>query len=358
MTPWPGICDQCTYLEPENNDPSELVDKEVDWFHWEPSYKCLLDCEWCNGQQHKIWRNEGHLLSYDHFKAMIESLYNKRLRLIKGNICGVGEPTLNSSLWQQIKMVKDHLGGDILLSTNGNATFTEDIINCGLDKIKIAIDSLSQKEYSQYRSRGKLSRVIKLTKEISEAKKRLGSDNPTIIWQYILFNYSDQDEKLIEYQKVARDLGVDCIRFVFTRCNNYSNKKVEDIPVVFPNIIFVPLNRYSLFSFPELIQSCRERDELVKNGNLLEASLAGIKIINRISHQILLGVKTYVDLLNVTKYPGKYLKKNKNITSNGSGYLKIMVENLYFLKNIYLEMGETEQSRAYQSYIKKAGFET
>ena len=53
LTAWPGVCDQCTYLDPDGEYEEGLLDREVEWFHWEPSYLCMLDCEWCRGQRNR-----------------------------------------------------------------------------------------------------------------------------------------------------------------------------------------------------------------------------------------------------------------------------------------------------------------
>ncbi|MFH1028996.1 MAG: radical SAM protein, partial [Pseudomonadota bacterium] len=230
LTPWPGICDQCTYLEVEAEDDAGLIETEVEWFHWEPSYLCMLDCEWCRGQRNGGESSKDRLLPWPMFKEVIDSLAEAGLTLKMGNVCGVGEPTTNTELWDQIKTVRDRLGGDILVSTNGNGPYSEKIVPSGLTKIKIAVDAVSQAAYQRYRKNGSLRRAMEFTRKVAEDKVRFGSEHPIIIWQYILFNYNDSDEDLIYWQNLALDHGVDRLRFVFTRCNKYSLRTPDQIP--------------------------------------------------------------------------------------------------------------------------------
>ena len=77
-----------------------------------------------------------------------------------------------------------------------------------------------------------------------------------VIWQYILFNHNDSDEELIQWQKMALDAGVNRLRFVFTRCNNYSTRQTgEDIPRIFPDIDVLPINQYSNIGLEEARRS-------------------------------------------------------------------------------------------------------
>ena len=228
LVAFPGICDQCTYLDLDNQIEAELIDSELDWFHWEPSSLCMLDCQWCNVDKRK-YKNSGQnrLLPLEVFERIVSDMARSGLRLNKGNICGVGEPTINPAVWEMVRLVRDKLGGDILMSTNGNGPYSENIVPAGLDKIKIAVDAVSQEVYERYRKNGSLQKAIDFTRAIANEKEHLKTEKPSIIWQYILFNYNDSDEDLITYQKMAADNGVNQLRIVYTRCTNYSTRSPD-----------------------------------------------------------------------------------------------------------------------------------
>ena len=53
------------------------------------------------------------------------------------------------------------------------------------------IDGLTQKTYEQYRVHGKLSRVLKASQYLVEAKKERGSATPHLIFQFLAQNFQE-----------------------------------------------------------------------------------------------------------------------------------------------------------------------
>ncbi|MGA2331265.1 MAG: radical SAM protein [Syntrophales bacterium] len=355
IVPFPGICDQCTYLDLDHRFEQELIDTELDWFHWEPSSLCMLDCQWCTVERFNYYKKgQNRLLPLEVFERIVTDMSQNGLRLNMGNICGVGEPTLNPDIWQMIRIVREKLGGDILISTNGNGPYSEAIVTSGLDKIKIAVDAVKQETYVRYRKNGSLQKAIAFTKAIANEKARLNKEKPSIIWQYILFNYNDSDEDLITYQKMAEENGVNQLRIVYTRCNNYSIRTPDDFPKVFPDIIFFPIGTESQLSPPELKQSWFDIEAATSNGKLEQAAIETIRLINRLYHRLALGVETYNDLLAFSKGVHHVCGTNRlDLTvERFREYTEYIRKSFIRLEELYSNMGRKEQARSYRNYLK------
>jgi len=360
MVPFPGICDQCTYLEPENDIETDRNNSELEWLHWEPSSLCMLDCQWCSIDRRKYNKTgQNRLLPFELFKNIVTDLCLNNYELKFGNICGVGEPTMHPKIWEMIRLTKELIGGNILLSTNGNGPCSKDIVLSGLDKIKIAVDAVNQKAYEQYRKNGSLKKAISFTRAIADDKKLLNSEGPTIIWQYILFNHNDSDEDLITYQKMAEDNGVDQLRIVYTRCTNYSTRSPDDFPKHFPNIIFFPIGRDSQMDIDEVEQRWSNIVSLSSGNELEDAGIEAIKFLNSIYHRLALGVETYTDLLSFTQ--GVHHLQGKNFLTLTSAefqeFTHYIQKTFSMLIDIYQEMGHPDQSESYRKYVKQIHLE-
>lgn len=355
VVPFPGICDQCTYLDLDHDMEQELVDSEIDWFHWEPSSLCMLDCQWCTvDKKNYNLSNQNRLLPLAAFERIVTDMAKHGLRLNMGNICGVGEPTINPDIWKMIRLVKEKLGGNVLISTNGNGPYSNEIVTSGLDKIKIAVDAVSQETYKIYRQNGSLQKAIDFTRAIADEKERLKADKPKIIWQYILFNYNDSDEELITYQKMAADNGVNQLRIVYTRCSDYSTRTPDDFPQIFPDITFFPIGPESRLTTSELKNSWAGIEQLSKSGNVDKAAIETIRFLNRLYHRLALGVETYSDLLAFTKGFHHLAGANRLDLSDEEYriFTTYICDGFSLLAELYEELGRSEQSLLYREYLK------
>lgn len=361
LVPFPGVCDQCTYLDLDSDMEAELTKTEIDWFHWEPSSLCMLDCRWCDVDK-LMYQHTGQnrLLSFQSFKQVVSNMAEAGFRLNKGNICGVGEPTLNQEVWKMVHLVREKLGGDILVSTNGNGPYSEDIVTCGLDKIKIAVDAINQETYQIYRKNGSLQRAIDFTKAIAEAKERLKKEKPIIIWQYILFDYNDSDEDLIAYQRMAADNGVNQLRIVYTRCANYSARTPDDFPGIFPNIIFFPIGPESRLVPSELSTIWSDIESISRYGHPEQGAIETIRFINRLYHRLALGVETYADLLAFTRGLHHLAGTNHLDLTEGTfnAYSKYVRKGFQVLAELYDEMGKHAQAQKYRNYLRNINLDS
>ena len=356
MVPFPGVCDQCTYLDVHEAYRGDLLDSSLAWFHFEPSYNCNLKCQWCDGQRTGAAAPWGYNLPFELFAGVVNDMAAQGISLEKGNICGVGEPTMNPNVWKMVRLVREKLGGDILLSTNGNGPYSPDIVTSGLNKIKIAIDGVTQDVYKRYRKNGQISRVIDFISRITADRERLGSAYPKIIWQYILFNYNDSDKELAQLQKMARDIGVDMLRIVYTRCDNYSTRHPDDFPVDFPDILFFPIKDESLLAVEDA-QHTLERIAERMDESPAGAALECIALANGVHHRLALGVRNYKELLSFVSLTHKLDDANAGALTLGEyeALQDVRAQCYGMLAQLYERLGEKSQAEAYARLNQRNG---
>ena len=93
----------------------------------------------------------------------------------------------------------------------------------------ISIDGTTQEVYQQYRRGGKLNKVIEGTKNIVAWKKKLKSRTPFIFFQFLVVK--PNEHQVGEIKKLAKECGVDEVRFKTAQVYDYENDPNQLIPV-------------------------------------------------------------------------------------------------------------------------------
>lgn len=185
----------------------------------EPTTACNLGCPECPSGLKQFTRPTGKL-SPDLHDRMLDSL-GKQLFYI--NYYFQGEPFLHPQFLDLIRSAKKRR---IYTATSTNAHFitpskAEEIVHSGLDRLIISIDGLSQETYEQYRVHGKLSKVIEGTKHIVQAKKKLNSSTPHLIFQFLVVQPNEHE---IEHVfQLGKELGIDEVRLKTAQLYHYEN---------------------------------------------------------------------------------------------------------------------------------------
>jgi organic radical activating enzyme len=249
--PFPSKCLKCNYLTPDDAFPADLVDKEIEWFHIEPAAVCNLRCPYCvhgiKSDVRKYSREKPYYLPQDVYGKILNDIKSAGYAIKWMYFSGRGEPGLHRNCWDMVRQAKVLFDTNFLVNTNGNIQYDDNIVDSGLDKIKIALDSLDQKTYSRYRIGGDVEQVVRLTDKIAERKARTNAAGPSIIWQKVLHYYNDGKDELEQYQRIAEQHGVDRIRFVYTFTKDYGQSGPSDLVRIFPQVDIV---------------DCRERDDI------------------------------------------------------------------------------------------------
>lgn len=239
--PFPDHCLKCSFLSPlESFDPS-LVGREVEWLHVEPSARCNLRCPFCvHGRPGRPWlasRPGPHELSPRLYRELLEDLRRHDLALRWSYFSGRGDPGTHPGCWDLARATKEIFPGtDLLVCTNGNFPYRDAIVDSGLDKIKIALDSLDQGTYARYRVGGSVERLLELTRRIVARKRETGRATPLVVWQKVVFDFNDSPEELLAYQRAALEHGVDRVRLVLSFTKNFSNVRPTGMEWIFPDV--------------------------------------------------------------------------------------------------------------------------
>lgn len=183
----------------------------------EPTTACNLGCPECPSGLKQFTRKEGNL-NVDLFKKMIDELKNELIYL---TFYFQGEPFINPKF---LDMVSYASHNKIYTSTSTNAHFiskeiAEKTVNSGLDRIIISIDGTTQQVYEQYRKKGDLNKVIEGTKNLIEAKKKLKSTTPHVVFQFLVV--APNEHQMDDVLKLGKELGVDEVKFKSAQVYDY-----------------------------------------------------------------------------------------------------------------------------------------
>lgn len=185
----------------------------------EPTTACNLGCPECPSGLKKFTRAEGNLRP-DFYKKIIDEVKQHAFYL---NFYFQGEPYINPNF---LEMVAYASAKKIYTATSTNAHFltpekAEETVKSGLSRLTISIDGITQETYESYRKGGDLNKVLEGAKNIIEAKKKLNSKTPYVIFQFLVVK---PNEHQIEGAKnLATEIGVDEIRFKTAQVYNYKN---------------------------------------------------------------------------------------------------------------------------------------
>ncbi|MES2629653.1 MAG: radical SAM/SPASM domain-containing protein [Bacteroidota bacterium] len=185
----------------------------------EPTTACNLGCPECPSGLKQFSRPTGNLKS-DFFRNCIDQLYRSTTYL---TFYFQGEPYINPSFLDMVRYAVDR-GMYTSTSTNGhflNPKSAEKTIRSGLQRIIISVDGTTQEVYEQYRVHGSLQKVIEGTKNLVDAKKRLNSPTPHIIYQFLVVKPNEHQAD--DIRKMAAELGVDEVRYKTAQVYDYKD---------------------------------------------------------------------------------------------------------------------------------------
>ena len=193
----------------------------------EPTTACNLGCPECPSGLKQFSRDTGNLKA-ENFNLWLNQLAPTLSYL---NFYFQGEPFIHNDILLFISKASQK---GIYTSTSTNAHFitekrAQEIVQSGLDRILISIDGTTQEVYEQYRVHGTLQKVLDGTKHLVEARKKLKSKTPHIIFQFLVVRPNEhqiEDAKLL-----ANEYQVDEIRFKTAQVYNY-----EDGNLLIPTI--------------------------------------------------------------------------------------------------------------------------
>jgi len=169
------------------------------------------------------------MLEKDFFTKTIDEIHKELLYLI---FYFQGEPYLNPAF---LDMVQYAGKKGIYTATSTNAHYLNDAnakrtVESGLDRLIISIDGTTQEVYQQYRVGGNLEKVIEGAKNIVRWKKALDSKTPYVFFQFLVVK--PNEHQIEDIKKLAKEVGVDDVRFKTAQVYDYQNDPNKLIPTI------------------------------------------------------------------------------------------------------------------------------
>jgi radical SAM protein with 4Fe4S-binding SPASM domain len=211
---------------------SKWTKKAVQWGYpvslsFEPTTSCNLRCPECPSGLRAFTRPTG-MLENSFFRQTIDQLSRDLLYLI---FYFQGEPYLNPSF---LDMVAYASAKGIYTATSTNAHYLNDrnarrTVESGLDRLIISIDGTTQDVYEQYRVGGRLEKVLEGARNIVKWKAALKSKKPFVFFQFLVVKHNEH--QLDDIRRLAKEIGVDEVRFKTAQVYDYQNDPNGLIPV-------------------------------------------------------------------------------------------------------------------------------
>jgi hypothetical protein len=266
--PWPETCSRCALLRPNNPFSDPLSKKRIRTLQLEPSLACNLRCPGCTQGVQIRTRPKPFLMPLEIFETALRSISRGGFELGEVEYCGQGEPLLHPGFARFVESARNETpAARQRLITSGNFDYLKSTKNVGLDEIFVSCDGIYPENYVKYRIGGDVRLPLAFMRE---ARRQAGNRRQKIVWKYILFEFNDSDDEIYAAQRMAQDIGVDLLMFVFTHSayhsQRYSAANASQFPILFYNVATsaTPIHeRESIAAVPNgwrLIQRHRWKD--------------------------------------------------------------------------------------------------
>jgi radical SAM protein with 4Fe4S-binding SPASM domain len=189
---------------------SQFLKKPILWglpftLSFEPTTTCNLSCPECPSGLKNFTRKIGDS-EWEKYQKWINEVHSHLIYLY---LYFQGEPFMNKDFCKMIKAAHDK-NIYTVTSTNGHFLTTrvaEEVVASGLDRLIISIDGSTQEVYEQYRKGGKLDKVLQGTQNMIDAKRKLNSKKPFIIFQMLVV--APNEHQIEEVKAIGKKMGVD-----------------------------------------------------------------------------------------------------------------------------------------------------
>ena len=193
----------------------------------EPTVRCNLSCIGCANTRQIMYKGKMGDITTSHIKKTIEGL-DRTLQFVI--LYWNGEPLLHAGITE---IVKELSGKNIstMISTNGmrlSRAMSQELVDSGIDIIKIALSGVTQDVYSIYHRKGNIDQVITNIRNLAAIVKGSGRE-VLIIVDYLKFRWNTHEvQAAIE---LCGNLGVQVnIRNAYeTHDNKDEAEKIMDV---------------------------------------------------------------------------------------------------------------------------------
>ena len=171
----------------------------------EPTNICNLSCPLCPTGRNELNRQPRHM-KFDEFKAVIDDMEEYLLFLV---LWSWGEPFMNPELPEMIRYASER-GIKTVTSTNAhflhNEEYLKKILRSGLSNLIVAIDSLDEKNYTVYKRKGELDKIILGLKNLIRLRNELKSGTKINLRMVVM---KQNENEISEMREFAKNIEVD-----------------------------------------------------------------------------------------------------------------------------------------------------
>jgi radical SAM protein with 4Fe4S-binding SPASM domain len=182
------------------NDDTLALPKTL---YFETTNRCNLRCKGCILYRGN-WEQDRDMSLQD--LAMITAQLPELERAV---LHGIGEPLLNNALPAMVRHLKER-GVFVLFNSNGillNETWQKDLMDAGLDELRISLDAASPQGYQAVRSSDRYDQVVRNLKSFLKRQKKHHAAVPKISLWYL--GTKNNILGLPDFVRLAADIGVE-----------------------------------------------------------------------------------------------------------------------------------------------------
>jgi MoaA/NifB/PqqE/SkfB family radical SAM enzyme len=168
----------------------------------EVTNRCNLLCETCPRTFEALEPPAD--MSWDLFTRIVDQVPGVQRAVLHG----VGEPMLVAELPRMIRYLKAR-GAYVLFNTNGTLLREKrfrELIDCGLDELRVSLDAADAASYMQVRGRPFFDRIVRDLRMVRDVQDELGVEHPRIsLW---LTGLQETIAQLPEFVRLAARMRV------------------------------------------------------------------------------------------------------------------------------------------------------
>ncbi|MFL5286651.1 MAG: radical SAM/SPASM domain-containing protein [Rhodopila sp.] len=190
------------YFEAVATQRSDMAEQLPVCLYLEVTNRCNLLCETCPRTFDELEPPAD--MSWELFTQIVDQVPN----IARVVLHGVGEPMLVKALPRMIRYLKDR-GTYVLFNTNGtllNPKKFQQIIDTGLDELRVSLDAADRKSYLAIRGKDFFNRIVRDVGKFTTYQQQVGASNPRVsLW---LTGLKETVEQLPAFVRLSAEMGV------------------------------------------------------------------------------------------------------------------------------------------------------
>lgn len=173
----------------------------------EASNACNLGCPACFTGLGETNGRRKSLMTMELYRRLLDELGDY---LFEMEFYSWGEPLLSKFIFEMIGEATAK-GISTTISSNFSIPWNEEkserLVRSGLHRLGVSLDGATQERYEIYRRKGNIETVLRNCRMVAEAKRKLGSSTPHMIWEFHVFKHNVEDIELAK--QLAAEIGMD-----------------------------------------------------------------------------------------------------------------------------------------------------